>query len=142
MDKRGIIICIAITAIFIAIATIYLLNNQEFNIDNPNNYIEDEIESNENNEINESFNVDLAEKKDHYLLTIQTNKIKEAFKFSYNSNDFVLDTSNNLFDNAKVMQDGENKSVSIELESNKIYKIYFIKKTNRELKIGENLIIN
>ena len=142
MDKRGINICIVITVAFIAIASIYLMNNQEINIDNPDNYISGEIELNENKGVNEDFNVDLTEEKDHYLLTIQTNKIEEAFSFSYNANDFVLDTSNILFDSADMMQDGKNKKVSIKLESNKIYKFYFIKKTNKELKLGENLIIN
>lgn len=142
MDKRGIIICVVITVAFIAIASIYLMNNQEFNIDNPDNYISGEIELNENKGVNEDFNVDLTEEKDHYILTTQTNKIEEAFSFSYNANDFVLDTSNILFDSADMMQDGKNKKVSIKLESNKIYKFYFIKKTNKELKLGENLIIN
>jgi hypothetical protein len=142
MDKRGLILCIAITVIFIVIATIYLLNNQEINIENPNNYIGSEIELNENREVNENFKVDLTEEKDHYILTVQTNKIKEDFGFSYNSKDFVLDTSNTLFDYANVIQDGDNKNVSIELESNNMYKFFFIKKTNKELKLGKNLIIN
>ena len=87
----------------------------------------------------EEYTIDLTEEEDHYILTVQTNIINSPFSFSYDSKNFVLDTSSNIFDNIIAVKDNDNKKYTLELESNMLYKFYFIKKNNTKMELNKNL---
>ena len=139
MNKKIIIVALFIIAI---VVTLFCIFNKEDVINN--NQINNFEENSETKISTENFKVNLTAEEDHYLVTIQTNMIEKVFNFSYDSNNFMLDNSSNLFDNAQISNDKMEgfKNVVLELESNNVYKLYFVKKSDKEMKLGKNLIIN
>ena len=92
----------------------------------------------------ESYTANIINEEDQSILNVQTNLIEEKFKFSYDTQNFVLDTSSKLFDDAEIIIDTEKENrceVSINLDSNEVYKIYFIKKSNTDMFLGKTLEI-
>lgn len=146
MNKKSLIILGAV-AIIVTTIIVCFTNKNNLNEDKTKNDLNNElnntqIENTETKVTNEKFNINLIEDVDHYILNIQTNLINEPFSFSYDSSKFVLDNSSSIFDNAVISGDSINKNVKINLESNQLYKINFIKKSSEKMKLGKNLIIN
>lgn len=141
MKNKIIILIVVVILLLLLGGVLFMLkqNNNEVNsnIDNENNInIESKLDE------KEDFSIDLKDDGDHYVMTVKTNIVDEEFKFKYSIKDFMLDTSSNLFDNASFEEAGDFKSCSVKLESNELYKFYFIKKSNTKLKLGNNLIVN
>lgn len=146
MNKKSLIILGAV-AIIVTTIIVCFTNKNNLNEDKTKNDLNNElnntqIENTETKVTNEKFNINLIEDVDHYILNIQTNLIKEPFEFSYDASKFILDSSSSIFDNAVISGDSINKNVKINLESNQLYKINFIKKSSEKMKLGKNLIIN
>jgi len=133
--KRKRIVIIGVLIILV-VGSLYFLKEK--------NIINNSIKEDENVLEIEDYSVDLEDKNDYYLLTIQTNIMTSPFKFKYDNNKFVLDTSNKIFDNAMIKDDVENnlKEIQITLESNEVYKFYFVKKTDAKLVLEKTLFID
>ena len=143
MKKNKILITIlsilTVCLIVFLLIMFFINKNISINLDsniNKGNNIQNEKEG------NEEFSVNLSDETDHYLLTIKTNIIKNSFVFKYDKEKFILDTSSILFDEAIINNEENNfRKIDLNLESNKLYKFYFIKKTETKMELGKNLII-
>lgn len=149
MKKKILFIGVIIILIILAIVGISWKAAEE-ELDIPDNYVMDK----ENNRLTgEYFTATVLEENEQYTLNLVTNLINQNFEFSYNTDEFILDTSSELFDNAKQGESAglknseaeekqENiKSISLKLEANTVYEFHFIPKKNGKLKIGKNLFI-
>ena len=141
MKNKIIVLIIVVILILLLGGALFIFrqNNNEVNneVNNENNInIENKIEE------REDFSIDFAEDVDHYVMTVKTNIVDEEFKFKYSIKDFMLDISSNLFDDVTFEEAEGFRSCSLKLESNALYKFYFIKKSNTKLKLGNNLIVN
>ncbi len=129
--KKKVLIILIIVFVLIALVGIGL----KFKDNNVINFGDKEVNALKQ----EEYTIDLTEEEDHYILTVQTNIINSPFSFSYDSKNFVLDTSSNIFDNIIAVKDNDNKKYTLELESNMLYKFYFIKKNNTKMELNKNL---
>lgn len=129
--KKKVLIILIIVFVLIALVGIGL----KFKDNNVINFGDKEVNALKQ----EEYTIDLTEEEDHYILTVQTNIINSPFSFSYDSKNFVLDTSSNIFDNIIAVKDNDNKKYTLDLESNMLYKFYFIKKNNTKMELNKNL---
>lgn len=136
MKNKKILITIIILVLMIGVIAFL---KQENNIINEN-----EISQNEETKLTFSeYILNIEENEDYSLLTIQTNIITQPFKFQYDNAKFVLDTSNQIFDEAVIQNNEEKrqKQVTVNLESNEVYKFYFIKKEKAKLELEKTIQI-
>ena len=136
MKNKKILIFIII---FILMLGVIAFLKQKNNIINEN-----EISQNKETKLTFSeYILNIEENEDYSLLTIQTNIITQPFKFQYDNAKFVLDTSNQIFDEAVIQNNEEKrqKQVTVNLESNEVYKFYFIKKEKAKLELEKTIQI-
>lgn len=90
----------------------------------------------------DSYEVGIYYDNDHYTLNVFTGFIEDAFSFTYDSANFLLDTTSAVFDDAVRKVDGTEVTYQFNLDSNTLYEFNFIPLNNETLKIGNNLDIN
>lgn len=140
--KNKIIIFLIVVLVLALLGGILFTLKQDNTDANNDIHNENNINISDKNKENEDFSVDLLEESDHYVLTVKTNIIDEKFNFKYDNKNFMLDTSSSLFDDVEFAEEDDFRKVNLDLESNKLYKFYFIKKADAKLKLGNNLIVN
>ena len=136
MKNKKILIPIIILILIVGVIAFLKQKNNIIN--------ENEISQNEETKLTSSeYILNIEENEDYSLLTIQTNIITQPFKFQYDNAKFVLDTSNQIFDEAVIQNNEEKrqKQVTVNLESNEVYKFYFIKKEKAKLELEKTIQI-
>ena len=112
-------------------------------IENNNNSNGTIIEMKNNDIKNEEYEAKIYYDGDHYVLNVFTNLIEREFKFSYNTEEFLLDNTGVFFEeNASYEDEGNIRTYKVKMNSNELYEFNFITNEKKELIIGKNLIID
>ncbi len=131
MKKKGLIVLVIVLILIVLLGVGFKLKENTLIYSN---------EKEENTLKQEEYTVHLTEEEGHYVLTVQTNLINHPFSFAYDSKNFMLDTSSHIFDNITATEEEGNKKYTLELESNKLYKFYFIKKNDTKMELERNIL--
>ena len=135
MRKPIIIIVGIILAVIVLVGIIFALNFS--NSKTKNNVIESDNKTIKTT----SYEAKVYFDKDHYVLNVFTSNIEEKFSFEYDYEDFLLDTTGKVFKKAWKLDEDSNRKYVLDLEPNTLYEFNFIPLTEKELNLGENLIV-
>ncbi len=147
-DKKKRIIILAIIVIVILIVVLLLCTKllKESTPSNPGinpfDPVKTEETSNkEKTQTTDEYIANIYFDGDHYVLNVKTNIVSKEFEFSYDSQNFLLNSTSSLFSNSLVSKADGFSTHKIMLENNTVYEFSFIKRGEVDLAFGKTINI-
>ncbi len=84
-----------------------------------------------------------SENKDYLSLFVETEMFEgtKQVQISYDSEKYILDTANPVFDNTEIMDDEKIKSFEIEVEALKTYTLNLIKRNSNIVASADDVVV-